>query len=124
MAGTVIRFVRGDTHVINLEVSDSNGSAYVPGINDTITMTVRSDDDLGTAVITKETGVAEEGETPDVVASGTGWSITLRPEDTATLAYGKYVYDIELDMEGVIQTVIPMSSFILDREVTYTEAGT
>lgn len=122
MAGTVIRFVRGDTHIINLEVSDSNGSAYAPGINDIITMTVRSNDDLGTAVITKETGIAEEGETPDVVASGTGWSITLHPEDTATLAYGKYVYDIELDMEGVIQTVIPMSSFILDREVTYSES--
>lgn len=55
------------------------------------------------------------------MASGTGWSITLNPEDTADLAYGKYVYDIELDMDGVIQTVIPMSSFILDKEVTYLE---
>jgi hypothetical protein len=123
MAGTVIRFVRGDTHIINLEVSDSNGAAYSPGVDDTITMTVRSNDDTGTAVITKETGVAEEGEIPDVVASATGWSITLQPEDTADLPYGKYVYDIELDMDGIIQTVIPMSSFILDKEVTYTEAG-
>jgi hypothetical protein len=71
MAGTVIRFVRGDTHIINLEVSDSNGAAYSPGVDDTITMTVRSNDDTGTAVITKETGVAEEGEIPDVVASAT-----------------------------------------------------
>jgi hypothetical protein len=47
----------------------------------------------------------------------------LQPEDTADLPYGKYVYDIELDMDGIIQTVIPMSSFILDKEVTYTEAG-
>lgn len=47
MAGTVIKFVRGDTHVINLEVTDSNGSAYAPGVNDVITMTVRATNENG-----------------------------------------------------------------------------
>lgn len=108
-----IRFIRGDTYVVNLEVKDSAGFPYVPLEADTITMTVRLNDYKGMIVIQKKTGDS------DVAATETGWRIVLQPSDTSALQFRNYVYDMQLDMSGVIQTVIPLSKFILDKEMTY-----
>ena len=108
-----IRFIRGDTHVINLGVTDRNGNPYAPAAEDLITMTVRANDHRGDIVLQKRSG---DG---DVLLQAGGWKIVIQPSDTALLPYKNYVYDIELDMSGVIQTVIPLNNFVLDKEVTY-----
>ncbi len=108
-----IQYIRGDTHVISLSVTDAAGTPYVPRETDLLTMTVRVDDYRGNIVIQKKSGGG------DVTATASGWEIRLLPADTATLLYKTYVYDIELDMQGVIQTVVPLSRFVLDKEVTY-----
>ena len=108
-----IRFIRGDTHVIILEVTDGNDAAYIPEATDQITLTVRANDYRGEIVLQKNSGE------PDIEQLASGWKITLQPEDTAELPYKTYVYDIQLNLSGVIQTVIPLSAFVLDKEVTY-----
>lgn len=108
-----IQFIRGDTYVVNLSIADSNGDPYIPQMGDTVTMTVRQKDHRGVVVIQKKTGDA------DVVVTETGWKIIIQPADTSTLPYQPYVYDIELNMSGVVKTVIPLDKFILDKEVTY-----
>ena len=108
-----IQFVRGDTHVITLEVTDISGTPYEPAGTDQITMTVRANDHRGEIVLQKHSG------DQDIEQLSNGWKITLQPSDTAELPYKTYVYDIQLNMSGVIQTVIPLSAFVLDKEVTY-----
>lgn len=108
-----IQFIRGDTYVVNIAVQDSLGEPYIPQMEDTVTMTVRQKDHRGVIVIQKKTGDA------DVVVTETGWIITIQPSDTSGLPYRDYVYDIQLEMGDVVQTIIPMSKFILNKEVTY-----
>lgn len=108
-----IRFIRGDTYVVNLSVTDADGNLYIPRMSDILTMTVRLKDYKGEIVIQKKTGDA------DVVITDTGWKIIIQPADTSELLYRAYVYDIELNMLGVVKTVIPLNKFILDKEVTY-----
>lgn len=113
MAANTIRYVRGDTHILSLEVKDSNGNPYIPKETDIVTMTVRLNDYKGEIVIQKVSG---DGS---IIPTQTCWEITFLPADTATLLYKSYVYDIELNMDGIIQTVVPMSDFVIDKEVTY-----
>lgn len=108
-----IRFVRGDTHVIKVSATSPEGTPYVPLATDILTMTVRVKTDRGAIVIQKKTGDT------DVITGDTGWQITIQPEDTAGFGYVDYVYDIQLKMGDVIKTIIPMSRFIIDKEVTY-----
>ena len=109
-----IQYTRGDTYPVSIAViNQATGESYIPQVGDTITMTVRASDYRGAIVIQKKTGDA------DVTATETGWTIILQPSDTSALLYKKYVYDVQLDMSGVVKTVIPMSLFILDKEVTY-----
>lgn len=108
-----IEYIRGDTYVVNLFVKNADGTAYIPQDTDIITMTVRAKGDRGPIVIQKTTGDADVAATPE------GWIIVLQASDTAELQYISYVYDIQLDMLGGIQTVIPLSKLILKKEVTY-----
>ena len=108
-----IEYIRGDTYVVNLSVKNADGTVYVPKDTDMITMTVRAKDYRGNVVIQKSTGDADVAATPE------GWIIILQASDTAELQYIPYVYDVQLDMLGRIQTVIPLSKLILQKEVTY-----
>ena len=108
-----IRFVRGDSYVFFLETVNANGTIYTPQITDTLTMTVRVGDENGAIALQKLSG------TSDVVIVPGGWEVTIRPEDTSSLAYVDYVYDIELNLQGYVQTYNSMCKFNLRKEVTY-----
>ena len=44
--------------------------------------------------------------------------LELKPEDTKGLGFGKYVYDVQITFtDGVVDTFIPATPFILAREV-------
>ena len=46
--------------------------------------------------------------------------IALHPEDTASMAFGDYVYDIQLTRAvGTVTTLVTPSRFRLTEEVTY-----
>lgn len=116
--GNNLTFTRGDTKILNIHVSDENGSPYAPAPGDKITLTVRKKSDKGELVIQKTTGDA------DVAITATGWEIIIQPSDTSGLEYSSYVYDIEVVLEdGYVQTIIPISTLTLGKEVTYTEVA-
>lgn len=111
-----ISMVRGDTHIIAVDLFDADGDAYTPAAEDEIIMTVREWNDEGMVALRKDQDDA------DVTIVTGGYQIILQPADTEGWEYIDYVYDIEVTLaDGYKQTVIPYTSFNLTREVTYTE---
>ena len=110
--GTDIRLTRGDTARFEVDIINQvDGKPYTLQEGDVLTLTVRLTP--STAEISAQR-VAEPGTT----------SIYIRPEDTANLGVGQYVYDIQLTTAaGDIYTVIgpPQGgcNFVLLPEVTY-----
>lgn len=45
--------------------------------------------------------------------------INILPEDTESLRFGKYVYDVQLTFNGAVKTIIKPSTFTIGEEVTY-----
>lgn len=103
----VIKLTRGDTArfsiVILNEISDS---AYSISDNDQLTLTVKKK-------------VKDE----DVLMQKTITGSTLfhiKPEDTSSLSFGKYVYDVQLTTsDGDVYTIVGPTTFELLAEVTY-----
>ena len=99
-----IKMIKGDTAYINIKLE--GGYVYKEG--DTLTLTVRKDIDSAEPVLTKTIAANE--------------NFTFVPEDTASLAPDRYVYDVQLDTiyEEVFTVVVP-SDFILKEGVTRGE---
>lgn len=100
---------RGDSAVIQVDLTDPQGQPYEMQEADTLTMTVRR-------------SVASDLLIQKVV-TGTN-EIRLEQQDTKELDFGRYVYDIQLDTaDGDTFTVIGVEStsarnFVLTPEVT------
>ena len=102
--GTAIYLTRGDSAYIgiNLRTGDME---YQLMEGDRLTFTVRKDPYSKQKLI-------EKTLTEPV--------ISLRPEDTEGLSFGIYHYDVELKFQnGDVNTVIPVSEFHVEKEVTY-----
>ena len=64
--------------------------------------------------------VKKNTKTDDILIQKSGQHISLQPNDTKNLSYGKYVYDAELTYaSGFVDTVILPSPFIIIDEVTF-----
>lgn len=112
MANNNIEFIRGDTKILLITVTDNNAAAYTPMPGDTLTMTVR--DDNGEKVIEKVSG---DGS---IAITEGKWKITINPSDTAALPFGNYIYDIQVELvNGYTQTIVPLSILTLKEEVSY-----
>lgn len=107
--GNSIYLTRGDTAVFTLTVyyPGSGKEEYVPQDGDVIYFTVRAE-------------AKQKDETDYVIQKiFDGGSITILPSDTKDLDYGDYVYDVQITTaEGVVNTIITESAFILEDEVT------
>ena len=104
--GAEITLTRGDTARIELAVT-KDGRAY-DFSDDTVLFTVKRNTETAEILIQKESvdGV-----------------IAILPADTDGLAYGPYVYDVQLTTAGGdVCTVIPPSPFNLAPEVTWAAA--
>ena len=102
--GTTVSMVRGDTERISVTPS----VAFAAG--DIVTMTVRKD-------------VESTIELQKIVTefdNGAAY-IDITHEDTETMDFGAYVYDIQVQWggSGAIKTLIKKSTFNLEEEVTY-----
>lgn len=99
-----ITLTRGDTARIALDVKAADGTAYDYSA-DTVLFTV------------KQTVHSTEVLIQKTVSDGT---ISIAPADTVGLAYGDYVYDVQLTTQGGdVCTIIPPAKFIVDKEVTW-----
>ena len=100
-----IELTRGDTARLTVDLTDDEDQEYIMRSTDTLTMTVK-------------TSVKDSEPCFQKTSTGNNM-IHIKPEDTAELDYGKYVYDVELHTEdGDVYTVIEKSEFKLRDEVT------
>lgn len=99
-----ISLTRGDTLFLTVNLTDSDGDPYVPSEGDRIRLAMKRRINSSDLVMLKEIS-------PETL------TFEIEPQDTKDLAYGTYVYDIELtDSEGHVNTVI-FGKFRITEEV-------
>lgn len=105
ITGTKIKLTRGDTAQILITLKDSNGDNYVPQNGDVIRFAAKKN-------YTDETPVIEINVPVDTL------SLVIHPEDTKSLPFGEYKYDIQITRaDGVIDTFIDRAEFWVTEEV-------
>lgn len=99
-----IKLTRGDTAYLTVSVKNKDGEPYTVKTDDVLTLTVKGDYADEEALIEKKiTGTA---------------TFHIRPEDTKDLAFGTYVYDVQITMtNGDNFTVIADKKFKITNEV-------
>lgn len=105
ISNKTISITRGDTGTFSLTIKNANGETYDYS-NDTVLFTVKKDTNAELPLIQKTVVYGE--------------NIIIEPSDTSELAYGDYVYDIQVTTEDdVVDTIIPPSKFVILPEVTF-----
>ena len=99
-----IMLTRGDSASILVEVVDLDGKEYEIKPDDVITMSIIKP---GASY-----PVIEKVATPEHY-------IIFNPYDTAGLEPGLYQYDVQLDTDGNVYTIVPPSIFQITEEITY-----
>lgn len=102
-----IQLTRGDTARFSVAIeSDSEGGSYVMHEEDILRLTVKKS--------TKD----DESRFQKVIKGST--SFHIEPADTKDLAFGKYIYDIELSTTaGDVFTIVGPATFEILAEVTF-----
>lgn len=102
-----IQLTRGDTARFEVGITnDIDGSTYELQDGDVLRFTVKKSVDKEDFLIQKE------------ITDGN--IIHIAPEDTHSLSYGSYYYDIELTTKGNdVYTIVPPTKFVLLKEVTW-----
>ena len=102
----VIQLTRGDTADLTVQlINQTTQEDYVMATNDTLTLTIkRTINDTNVCVQKTVTGTNK---------------IHISPADTSELAFGKYIYDVELrTSDGDVYTIIEPTRFDILEEVT------
>lgn len=102
-----IQLTRGDTARFEIDIVNMiDNSAYVMADDDILRFSVKRSTNDKDFVIHKEL----QGQNV----------VYINPDDTNSLSFGKYVYDVEVTTGGGdVYTVIPPSKFTLTPEVTW-----
>ena len=103
--GNDIHLTKGDSAYLNVEITNDDGTPYAIKEGDTLTMTVKATN--GTKIFSKTVQAYE--------------SIIIEPKDTADVGVGRYKYDIQLNTENQVYTIITVSSFFVEEGVTDNE---
>jgi len=105
-----ISMIRGDSETITVSCKDSNKADIPLVTGDTVYFTIKNTVNDIEKILQK---VITE------FVNGTA-IIPISPEDTKTLDFSTYVYDIQLKFaDGTIKTIITPSEFTIEGEVTY-----
>lgn len=106
-ADGAIHLTRGDTAYLTVGIyNDTNGQEYAIQSDDTLVLTVKkaaTDEQIGfQKVLTGEN------------------TFHIEPTDTASLTFGRYMYDVQLTTaDGDVYTVVAPSVFEIMQEVTW-----
>lgn len=98
-----IHLTKGDSCQIEVRVFNKDGKEVEIIDSDIITLSVKKNELADEMALTK---------TADLNV------IYIEPEDTKLLSSGLYVYDIQFERDGEVQTIIPLSYFQLGGEIT------
>lgn len=105
VSGTSITLTRGDTFIADLQIFQKNGDPYEAKPGDRIRFAMKQNIKDATPLILKEIPVST-------------MKLILEPEDTKRLAFGKYLYDVEITKaNGDVDTFITKSTLTLTEEV-------
>ena len=104
--GTTIYLTRGDSFYAEVEMIDKvTGEEYVPEEGDRVRFALKRRCEDKTALLIKEIPIETQ-------------MLHLEPQDTKSLSFGEYVYDIELTTaSGDVDTFIWEAKFVLGKEV-------
>lgn len=103
--GTKISLTRGDTFRAVVTLTRRDGTTYSPTAGDVIRFAMKKNYEDASVLIEKTIPY-------DTLL------LELEPEDTKPLAFGEYVYDVQITMEdGTVDTFIPTSILKLTKEV-------
>lgn len=110
--GGNVKIIRGDTGVLELSIEDAQGQSY-DFSGDTVILTVKKSSWDKDAVIQKTFNSDKQ--------------VVFEVEDTKNLAFGDYVFDVQLthtEGEGTeaittVDTVIPVHKFTVGQEVSW-----
>ena len=101
--GTTIKLTRGDSAEFDINIFDAGGNPYELQEGDKVEFTVKAN-----------------VYTDKILIQKTGTHIIILPEDTTSLSYYKYVYDVQITLhDGTVDTIIPPSTFEVLSEVTF-----
>ena len=104
-----LEMVRGRTKAWGLQVKDDDGSALVLEEGQQLIFGLKKNENDENCVLTKVITNSIDGE----------YYLELQPADTASLAPGRYYYDVSLQQgETVLYTVVEISPFIIKHNVT------
>ena len=105
VSGTTITLTRGDTFMAQISITDSSGEPYVPSQGDTVRFAMKARCTDNEPLLVKDIPV-------DTL------KLVIDPADTKKLAFGTYVYDIQLTKEtGEVDTFITASKIKITEEV-------
>lgn len=109
--GTTIRLTRGDSLAIQLQLMQGD-EEYTPQEGDSIKFGLKSKLNAAKTAFIEQTPLVEKTISIDDMM------LRLAPEDTKSLPFGNYSYDIEVTLsDGRVDTVISNAYFILKPEV-------
>lgn len=105
VSGTTITLTRGDSFAADISITDQDGNQYIPAEGDSIRFAMKSSYEDSTPILIKDIPISS-------------MVLTINPEDTKGLAFGKYVYDVELTKEsGEVATFITKATIKITEEV-------
>lgn len=105
VSGTDIELTRGDTFKRTLVLADAEGNPFVPAEGDEIRFALKRK-------------VKDEAILINKVIPNDTLVLKIEPEDTKNLAFGDYVYDIQITYSnGDVDTFITVSKFKITEEV-------
>lgn len=108
-----MKFVRGDTYCFKFQRKNENGEV-IKEQPDQLYFTVKYD--YGTKKIELQKSLKYNGITYSEEENM--YHVRIENEDTRNMAYGSYVYDIQVITGDYVKT-ISKGEFILDKEVTF-----
>lgn len=105
ISGTTITLTRGDSFMAQVSIADKDGNPYVPTEGDSVRFAMKAKCTDPKPLLVKDIPI-------DTL------KLVLNPEDTKELAFGNYVYDIQLTKAtGEVDTFITTSKIKITEEV-------
>lgn len=109
-------FTRGDTQILRFKIVDSDGNVCTASDSDKLYFTVKKSATSKRVAFQKSLGSGISYNEDDGY-----YYITIDSEDTASLSYSTYGFDIQIKtMGGVVKTLL-IGSMTLTEEYTYKE---
>lgn len=109
----MLNIIRGDTKYFKFQRKKKHDGSVITDLPDKLYFTIKYDYNVEDIILQKTLNDGIEYNAEDNY-----YYITIKPEDTNELPYGKVVYDIEVIKNGVKQT-IAIGNIEIAEEVTY-----